>query len=70
MPDEKKSRYTPAQARAIKKYEREKVDGFRLRLPKGMKAAVQEHAAAHGESLNGFCVRAIRETMERENQVK
>lgn len=35
---------------------------------KGDKAKVQEHAATMGESMNSFVVRAIDETMERDNQ--
>ena len=31
--------------------------------------AVQTHAKAHGESVNGFIKRAIQETMMRDNQI-
>lgn len=68
MQEEKKSRYTEAQAKAAKKYLKESVEDIRIRVPKGDKAKVQEHAAAMGESMNSFVVRAIDETMERDHQ--
>ena len=67
MSEEKRSRYTEAQAKAAKKYLKESVEDIRIRVPKGDKAKVQEHAAAMGESMNSFVVRAIDETMERDN---
>lgn len=66
MTVEKKSRYTEAQAKAAKKYLKESVEDIRIRVPKGDKAKVQEHAASMGESTNAFVVRAIKETMERD----
>ena len=68
MSEEKKSRYTEAQAKAAKKYLKESVEDIRIRVPKGDKAKVQEHAATMGESMNAFVVRAINETMNRDNQ--
>ena len=68
MSDEKKSRYTEAQAKAAKKYLKESVEDIRIRVPKGNKTKVQEHATAMGESMNSFVVRAIDETMERDRQ--
>ena len=47
---------------------KESVEDIRIRVPKGDKAKVQEHAATMGESMNSFVVRAIDETMERDNQ--
>lgn len=66
MSDEKKSRYTEAQAKAAKKYLKESVEDIRIRVPKGDKAKVQEHAATMGESMNSFVVRAIDETRSRD----
>ena len=65
---EKKSRYTEAQAKAAKKYLKESVEDIRIRVPKGDKAKVQAHATSTGESMNAFVVRAIDETMKRDNQ--
>ena len=56
---------TEAQLRASKKYH-EKLDNLQIRVPKGTKAKIMEHAAARGESLNAFVTRAINETMERD----
>lgn len=57
---------TEAQLRASKKYH-QKLDNIQVRVPQGEKAAIADHAAARGESLNGFVRRAISETMERDN---
>lgn len=70
MPDEKKRKYTgqtDARRKASAKYLKESVEDIRVRVPKGDKAKVQEHAASMGESTNAFVVRAINETMERDN---
>ena len=63
---EKKSRYTEAQAKAAKKYLKESVEDVRIRVPKGDKSIIQEHAAAMGDSMNAFVIRAIDEAMERD----
>lgn len=68
MSEEKKSRYTEAQAKAAKKYLKESVEDIRIRVPKGDKAKVQEHATAMGESMNSFVIRAIDETMKHDRQ--
>ena len=44
----------------------EKLDRINLTVPKGRKEINKAHAAAHGESVNGFINRAINEAMERE----
>ena len=64
MPEEKKSRYTPAQKKAAEKYLKESVEDIRIRVPKGIKAIVKAHAEQQGESMNQFVIRAINETME------
>lgn len=68
MPEEKKSRYTEAQKKAIKKYFSESVEEFKVRFPKGQKAVIKDHAAAMGESMNQFVIRAIDETMSRDKK--
>lgn len=52
-----------AKQRAKDKYLREKVDTILVRVPKGKKAVIQDFAAAHGESVNGFINRAVDEAM-------
>lgn len=61
--NEKKNTYTPAQARAIKKYTSEKVDRIVLWTPRGMKQEVQDAAKAAGTSVNQYCIDAIRDRM-------
>lgn len=71
MSEEKKSTYTgqtDARRKASAKYLKESVEDIRIRVPKGDKAKVQEHAASMEESTNAFVIRAIKETMERDNQ--
>ena len=67
MSEEKKNRYTEAQARASAKYRSEKVEDIRIRVPKGQKAVIKAHAEKLDESMNQFVTRAITETMERDN---
>ncbi len=55
-----------AQKKASSKY-LSKLDEIRIRMPKGNKEAIQTHAQARKESVNGFINRAINETMERDN---
>ncbi len=57
-----------ARKRANDKYlkEKEKVEEFKVRVPKGKKDEIKAHAEAQGESTNAFINRAIDETMERD----
>lgn len=57
-----------AQQKAVHKYVKNNYDRVELTLsPKGKKDKLKAHAAAHGETLNGFINRAISETVERDN---
>lgn len=56
--------------RANKKYQIEKTDEIKLRVPKGNKERIQEHAKTQGESTNAFIYRAVNETIERDNSKK
>ena len=56
-----------AQQRAQNKWIAKAYDRINLTVPKGQKETIQAHAAAQGESVNGFIGRAIAETMERDN---
>lgn len=60
---------TDAQKKATYKY-REKYEELRFQVPKGEKDAIREHAEKHGESINRFLQRAVKETMERDNAGK
>ena len=55
-----------AQQKAVNKYMAANYDRVNLTMPKGRKDLIQVHAAAQGESVNGFINRAITETMERD----
>ena len=57
-----------ARKRANDKW-RDKFDEVRFRVPKGEKNAIQEHAKAQSESANAFLNRAVKETMERDQQM-
>lgn len=41
------------------KYLKEKVDTFQVRVPKGQKSIIQEHAKSIGKSLNSYVVDLI-----------
>ena len=56
-----------ANQRAVNKYKKNNYDRIEITVPKGQREVFQSHAAACGESVNGFIVRAIGEAMERDN---
>ena len=55
---------TESQRRAVRKYDREKIDMITLRVPKGEKVKIAAFAKVKGETMNGMIVRLIREEME------
>ncbi|MGI6007687.1 MAG: ABC transporter ATP-binding protein [Ruminococcus sp.] len=55
-----------AQQKAVHKYVRNNYDRLEITVPKGRKSEIKAHAEAHGESVNAFVVRAVKETIERE----
>ena len=62
MPDEKKSTYTgqtDARRKASAKYLKESVEDIRIRVPKGQKSIIKDHAEKQGESMNQFVIRSI-----------
>ena len=62
--------YTKAGAKATEKWRSENQDRIYVKLPKGEKQKIQDHAAACGESQNDFMKRAIHETMARDNKAR
>ena len=56
--------------KAKNKYNAANYERIPLNVPKGQKAALQEHVASTGESVNGFINRAIAETMQRDKGEK
>ena len=59
---------TDAQRRAIAKWQKEKVEEIKFRVPKGKKAIIRDYAEKCGESVNSFLNRAVVETMERDKK--
>lgn len=49
-----------------KRYKDKAYECYNLSFHKGERDAVKSHAAALGESMNGFIMRAIKETMARD----
>lgn len=67
MSEEKKGRYTEAQAKAAKKYLKGSVEDIRIRVPKGQKDIIKAAAESVGESLNTYVRNAIDRRMEQDN---
>lgn len=59
--------YTRQRAEANRKWEKEQAR-VNLRMAPELKAKVEEHTKARGESVMGFIIRAIREQMERDSR--
>ena len=57
-----------AQQQAVSKYMKANYDELKIRIPKGNRARIQEHAKAQGESTNAFIYRAVNEAIERDKQ--
>ena len=55
-----------SQQKAVHKYVKANYDRMELTVHKGQKDTIKAHAAALGESVNGFIGRAILEAMERD----
>lgn len=71
MPDKKKSTYTgqtDARRKASAKYLKESVEDIRIRVPKGQKSIIKDHAERQGESMNQFVIRSITETIKRDSK--
>ena len=56
------------QQQAVSKYMKANYDELKIRIPKGNRARIQEHAREQGESTNAFIYRAVNETIERDKQ--
>ena len=49
-------------------YNKAKYEDLRVRVPKGKKEVIQEHAQSQGKSLNGFINEAIDEKIHRDKE--
>ncbi len=47
------------------KYLKEKVDEFKIRVPKGQKQIIQDFAKSKGKSLNSFVYEIIQKEIEK-----
>ena len=61
---------TDAIRKATAKYDAEKVDSIRFRVPKGKKALIKETADANGESINSMLNRLVDNEIERVSKLK
>ena len=50
-------------AETKKRYLKEKIDEFKVRVPKGQKVVIQEYAKGKGKSLNRFVIDLIEKEM-------
>lgn len=57
-----------AQQKAVHKYVKANYDRLELTVAKGQKDVIKAHAQSRGESVNSFVLRAVSETMERDNR--
>ncbi len=57
---------TKAQIRAHTKYNKNHYDRLEMKVPKGEKEIITEHAKEYDGTLNKFLNRAVREAMERD----
>ena len=55
-----------AQRKAIAKWQKEKVEDIKFRVPMGAKAVIKAHAVQRCESVNAFLLRAALETLARD----
>ena len=59
---------TESQRKATAKYQKEHYEDIRLRVKKGEKDIIKEHAEKQGESLNAFIKRAIERQIEEDEK--
>ena len=59
-----------AQQKAVAKYNASNYERIELRVDKGQKQVIKDHADSMGESVNGFINRAISETIKRDKEEK
>ena len=60
--------YTEAGYKAAKKYREQNIKRIPLDIQKSDYDTIKAHAESCGETVNGFIKRALRETMQRDDQ--
>lgn len=53
------AKYSEAQKKAVAKYNAKSYDEIKIRVSKGKKTLMQDVAAQHGQSLNGYIKNAV-----------
>lgn len=54
-----KKKISKAQIKAVSKYMKNNYDEIKIRVPKGNRDKIKNHAESMQESVNGFIIRAI-----------
>lgn len=57
-----------ATRKAIAKYQTEKVEELKIRVPKGRKAVIQEFAKKQGKSVNALIIELLNEAMQKSTE--
>lgn len=65
---EEKAKVSKAQQTAVNKYVKNNYDRINVTFPKGQRETLKAHASQRGESVNAFIVRAVKETIKRDNE--
>lgn len=66
--EDRDTKVSKAQQRAVNKYVKNNYDRINVTFPKGRKEELRSHAMARGESLNAFIVRAVNEAVKRDDE--
>ena len=61
-------KYTEARKRGNKKWDAENLDRLSIAAPQGYRDTLKARAAARGESVNAFIIRAINTQIEQDRQ--
>lgn len=61
-------KYTEARKRGNKKWDAENLDRLSIAAPKGYRDALKARAAARGESVNAYIIRAIDARIEQDRK--
>jgi len=61
-------KYTEKKKESNRRWDEKNLDRISIAVPKGNREKIKAHAAAQGETVNGFIKRAIDEAMERDRR--
>lgn len=61
-------KYTEKKKESNRRWDEKNLDRISIAVPKGNREKIKAHAAAQGETVNGFIKRAIDEVMERDRR--